>query len=112
MRQIALAASVGAVVGCLSFILAGRMEGRVGPPPLDERPSAVREVEITELPRGDLAVKRRTFQVQSVEIAGEENISLEPATDDTLRITLRGRGKPVMLLARPTANQSYPYPTE
>ena len=112
MRQIALAASIGAVVGCLSFILAGRMERRAGPPPLDERPSAVREVEITELPRGGLSVRRRTFQVQSVEIPGEENLTLEPATDDTLRITLRGRGKPVMLLVRPTENQDYPYPAE
>lgn len=112
MRQIALAASVGAVVGCLSFILSGRVERRVGPPPVDERPSAVREIEITELARGDVSVRRRTYQVQAIETAGEETTSLETATDDTLRITLRGRGKPVMLLVRPTDNRGYPYPAE
>jgi hypothetical protein len=108
MRQVALAASIGAIAGCLVLIASGgRTPGR---PTVDQRPEAVREIEIIEHVDGDIVMRRRTYQVVATQVAGEEiECQRSPTSRDTARITLRGQGAPVMLLVEPTENQRYPF---
>ena len=112
MRQIALAASVGAVVSCLILIVSDRRDRGSNGVRVDEEPSTIREIELLEPVPGDILMRRRTYEVQAIEPAGEEDTLLATATHDTRRITLRGRGKSVMLLVRPVENRTYPYPSD